>query len=26
GKNNKIKMIKRRAYGFLNFEKMRLRI
>ncbi len=26
GKNNKIKMIKRRAFGFLNFEKMRLRI
>ena len=26
GKNNKIKMIKRRAFGFLNFESMRLRI
>jgi len=26
GKNNKIKMIKRRAFGFLNFDNMRLRI
>jgi transposase len=26
GKNNKVKMIKRRAFGFLNFENMRLRI
>jgi len=26
GKNNKIKVIKRRAYGYLNFENFRLRI